>query len=241
MTNNEIIVKDVQFYYGSKEVLSKINIHINKGEICGLIGPNGAGKTTLLKLISGFIKANNGEIIVNGCNVKDKQKKYKSKLGILIEDTVAYEKLSGYENLRIVADLYNEKISDQQIAEIVKKVDLSNVINKKYNTYSLGMKKRLGIAMALLNEPEVLILDEPTNGLDIDGIRMMRELIKYYSKEKGVTVLISSHILGELELTCDRVAFLINGQICRNEKVSDLGSSRLEEYYVHLVEEEKNK
>lgn len=206
----------------NKYILNKISLSVKRGEILGLIGPNGAGKTTLMKAICGLIRYDSGEIV---CDVSES-----GKVGALIEQTGAYDWLSGYENLMILANMY-ENVKKEHIDAVVDIVGLKNDIHRRYREYSLGMKQRLGIAMALLNNPDIIILDEPVNGLDVDGVQEIRELIKRLSDERQTTVIISSHILGEMDRICDRAVFLINGEIVNTVLKEDFEQNGLEHEY----------
>ena len=166
-----ISINDLHKSFKKKEVLKGISLEVNEGEVLGLIGPNGAGKTTLLKNICGLLSFESGSISVNGESVAEKGNSICSNIGVLIEETCAYPKLTGFKNLRLVADLYDSNITDEELKNIVDIVDLTENIHNKFKTYSLGMKQRLGIAMALLNSPKILILDEPINGLDVAGAK----------------------------------------------------------------------
>ena len=202
-----IQTKNLNKSYKKQEVNKDISLLVPKDSIYGLLGPNGAGKSTLLKMLTGMINPTSGEII------------YKEKLwsrndlleiGSLIEQPPIYENLTARENLKVRTLLYN--LPDSRIEEVLEIVNLTNTGNKKAGKFSMGMKQRLGIAIALLNNPKLLILDEPTNGLDPIGIGDLRELIKSFSK-KGITVIISSHILSEVEQIADYIGIIANGQL----------------------------
>lgn len=236
-----ISISDLHKSFKKKEVLKGISLEVNEGEVLGLIGPNGAGKTTLLKNICGLLSFDSGSISVNGQSVAEKGNSICTNIGVLIEETCAYPKLTGYKNLRLVADLYDSNITDEELNNIIDIVDLTENIHNKFKTYSLGMKQRLGIAMALLNSPKILILDEPINGLDVAGAKNIRELIKFLSEKRNITVLISSHMLSELDKTCDRAAFIKDGKIIKVATKDELDSEGFEEEYFKLMgSEEKN-
>lgn len=236
-----ISISDLHKSFKKKEVLKGISLEVNEGEVLGLIGPNGAGKTTLLKNICGLLSFESGSISVNGESVAEKGNSICSNIGVLIEETCAYPKLTGFKNLRLVADLYDSNITDEELNNIVDIVDLTENIHNKFKTYSLGMKQRLGIAMALLNSPKILILDEPINGLDVAGAKNIRELIKFLAEKRNITVLISSHMLSELDKTCDRAAFIKDGKIIKVATKNELDSEGFEEEYFKLMgSEEKN-
>ena len=236
-----ISINDLHKSFKKKEVLKGISLEVNEGEVLGLIGPNGAGKTTLLKNICGLLSFDSGSISVNGQSVAEKGNSICTNIGVLIEETCAYPKLTGFKNLRLIADLYDSNITDEEINNIVDIVDLKDNIHKKFKTYSLGMKQRLGIAMALLNSPKILILDEPINGLDVAGAKNIRELIRFLAERRNITVLISSHMLSELDKTCDRAAFIKDGKIIKVATKDELDSEGFEEEYFKLMgSEEKN-
>ena len=236
-----ININDLHKSFKKKEVLKGICLDVNEGEVLGLIGPNGAGKTTLLKNICGLLSFESGSISVNGQSVAEKGNSICTDIGVLIEETCAYPKLTGFKNLRLVADLYDSNITNEELNNIVDIVDLTENIHNKFKTYSLGMKQRLGIAMALLNSPKILILDEPINGLDVAGAKNIRELIKFLAEKRNITVLISSHMLSELDKTCDRAAFIKDGKIIKVATKDELDSEGFEEEYFKLMgSEEKN-
>lgn len=236
-----ININDLHKSFKKKEVLKGISLDVNEGEVLGLIGPNGAGKTTLLKNICGLLSFESGSISVNGQSVAEKGNSICTDIGVLIEETCAYPKLTGFKNLRLVADLYDSNITNEELNNIVDIVDLTENIHNKFKTYSLGMKQRLGIAMALLNSPKILILDEPINGLDVAGAKNIRELIKFLAEKRNITVLISSHMLSELDKTCDRAAFIKAGKIIKVATKDELDSEGFEEEYFKLMgSEEKN-
>ncbi|WP_179211934.1 ATP-binding cassette domain-containing protein [Bacillus sp. K2I17] len=186
-----------------ERVLDSINMNIKNGEIVGLVGPNGAGKTTLMKIISGLIVQYNGEI-------KFSQEEY-TQIGSLIEKPKYFPNKSGYYNLKYFSQLYSDK--DNNIEEIIHSLQMENYLSKKVKDYSLGMKQRLGIALALLNNPNYLILDEPTNGMDPNGIKSILKYIKGLTKKKNIGVLLSSHILDDVADISDRVYLINKGQI----------------------------
>lgn len=220
-------LKNVTKQINGKVILKGINFDVSQGEIVGFLGPNGAGKTTTIKLILGILKPGGGEILINNKNIKNKNtliNEFKN-ISSIVEAPALYEYLSGYENLKQIARL-DKRISNEDIDKTIETLDLKFSIYNKVKTYSLGMKQRLAIAMALITKPKLLILDEPTNGLDPSGIIEVRELLKKVVQVNGVSILISSHILGELEHLCDRVVFINNGKIVRNEKLTEIEESK---------------
>lgn len=211
--------------------LDKVSIHIDEGKVYGLLGPNGAGKSTLLKLITQIIKPSSGEIIYKNHQISQKDL---SQIGAIIENPAIYPNLTAYENLKVLTILLN--IEEERINEVLKTVGLTNTGNKLTREFSLGMKQRLGIAMALINNPKLLILDEPTNGLDPVGIMELRELIKSF-KNEGITVLVSSHILSEVDQVADKVGILVNGKLAY-EGENNKGSDHLENLFMNIIKKE---
>lgn len=192
-------------FKGEKAAVKDISLKVNRNSIYGLLGPNGAGKSTILKMITGMLKPSSGEILFNGhkWNRKDL-----ASIGSLIEEAPLYENLTAEENLKVRTTILN--LPDSRIREVLKIVELENTGKKRAGQFSMGMKQRLGIAIALLNNPELLILDEPTNGLDPFGIQELRELIKSFP-EKGITVILSSHMLSEVNQIADHIGIISAG------------------------------
>lgn len=205
--------------FGRKQILKDVSFEIDSGDILAFIGPNGSGKTTTIKLILGLQKIDKGEVLINGFNIESDFVKAISKVGAIVESPDVYMYLSGWQNLKLIASCY-EGITDEKIKEIVGFVGLEKRINDKVSKYSLGMRQRLGIARALLNDPNVLILDEPTNGLDPEGIKDLRDLLKKLAKT-GMGVLISSHNLAELESFCNKVLIIDSGNIIESTEVNE--------------------
>lgn len=205
--------------FGKKQILKDVSFEIDEGDILAFIGPNGSGKTTTIKLILGLQSIDKGKVTINGFDVKKDFVKSIEKVGAIVESPDTYMYLTGWQNLKLTANLYKD-VSDEKIKEIVKLVDLEGRINDKVSKYSLGMRQRLGIARALINEPNVLILDEPTNGLDPEGIKDLRNLLKKLAKE-GLGILISSHNLAELESFCNKVLIIDNGTIIETSEVKE--------------------
>ena len=238
-TDNRKVVletKKLSKKFGNKEILKSIDMTIYEGDIVGLIGPNGAGKSTFIKTVLNLYKETEGEVSICGINVDEDFESALSNVGCVIESPDLYPHLSGIKNLKIVALMNNIK-DDEYIEKIIKMFKLNTRINDKVKKYSLGMKQRLGIACALIKKPKLLILDEPTNGLDPLGIKELREIIKNISEERNVTVLISSHILSEIENICDRIFVIDNGYIIDEIDVEDMKSHEmsLEQEYLKLT------
>lgn len=198
--------------FQGNEVVSNVNMNIKKGEIYGFLGPNGAGKTTVMRMICNLVKPTSGEIELFGEKLTDTSFDLLGRLGSIIEYPVFYDKLTARENLELHCE-YMGYHNKKAIAESLELVKLTNVDKKAVKDFSLGMKQRLGIARAITTRPELLILDEPINGLDPVGIKELRDLFKLLCKEYGITMLISSHILGEIELIADKVGVINNGKL----------------------------
>lgn len=201
--------------YKNRCAVDDVSFDILEGEIFGLIGPNGAGKTTIIKMITGLAKPTSGDVYINGKSITRQFEKAIQNVGGIIETPEMYQYMTGMENLRFFASLYSQKITQKKIDEIVELVGMTNRINDKVKTYSLGMKQRVGIAQALLHDPKLLILDEPTNGLDPNGIKDMRKFLIGLAKKKHISILVSSHILSEMEQLCDTIAIIDGGKILR--------------------------
>lgn len=193
--------------------VNHVSLDIEEGEILGLLGANGAGKTTLIKIMLDLIKTDSGRIIIDGYDVAKHREKALKEVGAIVEEPTLFGDFTGMENLKYFAKLQNADINEEKIKSIVKLVGLEERIDSKFKSYSLGMRQRLGIAQALIHSPKILMLDEPTNGLDPNGIIEMRELFKSLKNELGITIIISSHILSEMQQLCDRVAFMVKGEI----------------------------
>ena len=222
--------------YGKKQVLHDVSFEIDEGEILGFIGPNGAGKTTTIKLMTGLQKIDSGEVYINGFNIQTDFEKAIERVGGIIESPDNYQYLSGYDNLMMYARLYPD-VTKKKIDELIEISGLKNRLKDKVSTYSLGMKQRLGIAIALVNDPNVLILDEPTNGLDPEGIKELRDLIKKLSK-KGIAIFISSHNLSELESFITNACIIQNGKIVKTASIDEL-KKMSESFYVIEVDDAK--
>lgn len=204
-----IKVRNVSKEINGRKILDNINFDIYEGEIVGLVGPNGAGKSTLLKIMSGLYPNDEGLVEYYSIDLKHNYEKAMSLVGTLIESPDLYKNLSGFDNLELFKSMFKD-VDEKRIKEIVEIVEMEKHLGKKFKTYSLGMKERLGIAASLINKPKILILDEPTNGLDPIGVKNVMNLLK---EMKGTTILISSHLLNEIEQLCDRVIFINSGKI----------------------------
>ncbi|MCU4783401.1 ABC transporter ATP-binding protein [Bacillus cereus] len=214
-------VRDVKKVIGKKTIVENISFDVKQGEVFGFLGPNGAGKTTTIRMLVGLIKETEGTISIGGYSIKENFREAMRQIGSIVENPELYTYLTGWENLKQFARMLGG-ISDERIIEIAHMVHLDERIHDKVKTYSLGMKQRLGIAQALLGNPKLLILDEPTNGLDPAGIRELREFIHKLVKEENMSVFISSHLLSEVQMICDSVAIIHKGKMITVAKVEEL-------------------
>ncbi len=222
--------------FKQRKALNSINISIKQGEIIGLVGPNGAGKSTLIKSILGLYNVDSGIIKICGHNVKDDFVNALANVGCIVENPDFYENISGRKNLQI-SNLMNCVEKNHNINRIAELVRLDKRIDDRVKQYSLGMKQRLGLCQALLNEPKLLILDEPTNGLDPLGIKELREILREINQKHNMTILISSHILSEIENICSRIILIDNGNIIEDKSISELKNNNinLEEEFMSKV------
>lgn len=235
---NVLEVKDVYKHLGKREIIKGISFSVKEGEIFGFLGPNGAGKTTTIRMLVGLIAPNKGTISIMGHEIGKEREKALSSVGAVVENPELYTYLSGRENLMQIARI--RKIPKGEVDKVVELVKLSDRINDKVKKYSLGMKQRLGLAAALLADPRLLILDEPTNGLDPTGIMEFREIVKHASKERKTAVFISSHILSEVQQLCDTVAFINDGKIQSVESITGGQIKNETETLVLVTREAKN-
>lgn len=225
----------VQFQHATKKIgkrvlVNDLSFDIPAGEVFGFLGPNGAGKTTTIRMMVGLIKISQGDILIQGHSISKDFNKAIRNVGAIVENPDLYKYLTGYQNLKHYARMV-PGVSKTRIQEIVELIGLQDSIHDKVRTYSLGMRQRLGIAQALLHRPSLLILDEPTNGLDPAGIHELRNYLKKLAHEDGVAVFVSSHLLSEMELMCDQVGVLQKGKLVRIQNMLDFvhnhGSSRV--------------
>lgn len=219
MNDQIVITSNLTKKYKTHTSVNGLNLQIKRGQIYGFLGPNGAGKTTTIRMLLGLIKPTKGDIEVFGSDLKKNRLQILQRVGSLVESPTYYGNLTGYENLEAVRRLRD--ISEKRVNEVLEIVRLTKVANRLTKEYSLGMKQRLGIAIALLNKPDLLILDEPTNGLDPSGIQEIRELIKELPKS-GMSVLVSSHMLSEIDQMATEVGIINNGEMIFQDSIEQL-------------------
>lgn len=221
--NQEVIlqIRNLSKRIGGKTIIDNISFDVPKGEVFGFLGPNGAGKTTTIRMIVGLISISSGSIIVKGVDIRKNFEAAMNHIGAIVENPELYKFLTGYQNLVHFARMI-PGITKERIAEVIKLVGLGNRIHDKVKTYSLGMRQRLGVAQAILHKPAILILDEPTNGLDPAGIRELRDYLRNLAQQEGTSVFVSSHLLSEMELMCDRVAIIQNGKLIDVRPIRDM-------------------
>jgi ABC-2 type transport system ATP-binding protein len=212
LTETVVQLHEVSKRIGKKTIVDQISLNVQRGEIFGLLGPNGAGKTTVIRLMTGLLSLSHGEITICGFSVSRQFEQAIRHVGAIVENPEMYKFLSGYDNLRHFARMMRG-VGERRIEDTIKLVGLEDRIFDKVRTYSLGMRQRLGVAQAVLHRPELLILDEPTNGLDPAGIRELRDYLRRLVDEEGAAVIVSSHLLAEMELMCDRVAIIHKGKL----------------------------
>ncbi len=235
MPNQVLKCDNISKVIKKKQILNNVSFELNEGEILGFIGPNGAGKTTTIKLILGLQSITSGMVKINGYDVQKDFVHAIERVGAIVENPDFYMYLSGRKNLELVANMY-KGVTKERIDEVVKLVGLENRINDKVSKYSLGMRQRLGIAQAIINKPNLLVLDEPTNGLDPEGIKELREFLVKLSKEENMAIFISSHNLAELESFCNKICIIKNGEVIENSSIEELKSEKIDEKNIYTVE-----
>ncbi|MGE7696463.1 ABC transporter ATP-binding protein [Lysinibacillus sp. NPDC094177] len=232
MTTQPIVqLQNISKTIGGKQLIQQLNIDLYPGQITGFLGPNGAGKTTTIRMMTGLMRPTEGKVIIDGLSLQDNFEEAISKVGVIVENPEMYKYMTGYKNLLHFARMH-KNVTKERIQEVVKQVGLEKRINEKVSTYSLGMRQRLGLAQALLHRPKFLILDEPTNGLDPAGIREFRMYLRKIAVEDGVSVFVSSHLLSEIELMCDRVAVIQNGKLI---DIRDINVETSSFYYIEAT------
>jgi ABC-type multidrug transport system ATPase subunit len=219
-------IRHLEKSFGSFKAVNDISLHVNKGDIYGFLGPNGAGKSTTLRMVLGLIKPNKGEILISNKSIEGNDRKFLNTIGALIEKPDFYKNLSALDNLKILFKMSQLK-NKNRISEVLNEVNLWDKRNQKVGGYSQGMKQRLGIAQTLLHQPSLIILDEPSNGLDPQGQAAMRNLILRINKDMGITIIISSHILSEIEKIANRMVVINKGQKILEGNVKELMAKEL--------------
>lgn len=227
-------VKNLTKKYGERKVVNDISFSLFPGQIFGFVGPNGAGKTTTIRMITGLTVSSSGSVRIDGYSINRAQEKAVSALGAVVEMPQLYTYLTGEQNLKLFASFYGKKAL-KRIPDIVKLVGMENRIKDKVSTYSLGMKQRLGIAQALLNKPKLLILDEPTNGLDPNGIIEIRNILKILAEKEKMAIIISSHNLAELEHICDTIGIIDNGVLIDYKTMKEIKALVQSKQRVQLI------
>lgn len=205
-------IQGVSKKIGSKTLIDNLTLDIPPGQVYGFLGPNGSGKTTTIRMMVGLMSITQGDILIQGSSIKSDFERAVSHIGAIVENPEMYKFLTGYQNMVHYARM-SPGITRERIMEAVERVGMQHRIHDKVKTYSLGMRQRLGVAQAILHRPKLLVLDEPTNGLDPQGIRELRDYLRILAKEEGTTVFVSSHLLSEMELMCDTVAVIQQGRL----------------------------
>ncbi|TDF95136.1 ABC transporter ATP-binding protein [Paenibacillus piri] len=228
---------DLTKEYGSRRGIREMNLQLYPGDVYGLLGPNGAGKTTFLKLITGLIRPDRGSVALFNANIADHYAQGMQHVGSMIESADFHDFLTAWQYLKLVARFYPH-IPDQRIERVLEDVGLWKVRKDKIKNYSTGMKQKLALAAAILPEPKLIILDEPTNGLDIEGTVMFRKLIARLSEESGTSFIISSHMIHELEQLCNRIGIVYEGHLRKEGYVSQLlqANQSLEQHYIEEIQ-----
>ena len=232
-----IEIKSLSKVYKNGRGITDINLDINKGDIFGFLGPNGAGKTTAMKIMTGLVKPDSGDVKILGHSISDEFEQAMEKVGCIIETAESYPYLTAFENLKQFSRYYKD-IDDKRIDEVLELTGLLKYKNEKPRKFSLGMKQRLGIAAAILSKPEVVILDEPLNGLDVEGMIDIRNVIKDLAEREKTTFFISSHLIHDVELTCTRIGLLYNGKMLNVDTTKNIlnNYASLENYFISEVE-----
>lgn len=232
-----IVLSNLTKLYPNQRGITDVSLEVGAGEIFGFLGPNGAGKTTAMKLMTGLMQPDRGEVIINGYSVQTEYEKAMAEVGCIIENVEPVPYMTALENMKMCARFY-EGVTEGDMEESLKAVGLQRFKDEKIKNYSLGMRQRMGIALALLSEPKILILDEPLNGLDVEGMVEMRNLILRLSKERGTTFFISSHLIHDVELTCSRIGILYGGRLLSVKTTEEIlqDYASLENYYLSEVD-----
>ncbi|MEI2664526.1 ABC transporter ATP-binding protein [Rossellomorea sp. LJF3] len=223
-----------------KTIIDNLSFDVYEGEVFGFLGPNGAGKTTTIRMIVGLMNISKGDVLISGKSIKKDFEGAIKDVGAIVENPELYKFMSGYQNLKHFARM-QKGISDERMKEVIELVGLTDRIHDKVKTYSLGMRQRLGLAQCLLHKPKLLILDEPTNGLDPAGIREIRAYIRKLAQEEGMAVIVSSHLLSEMEMMCDRIGIIQSGKLVDVQQVRDFVEGSEQVYHFEIDEVDKMK
>ena len=239
--NREVVlsVKGLNKYFGKKQILHDLEFECYRGEVFGFLGPNGAGKTTTIKMAVGLLRIDEGEITICGHNVEKEFEEAMANVGGIVENPEMYKFMTGRDNLKQYARMRGLDFSE--IDKAVEMVKLSNRIDEKVSGYSLGMRQRLGVAQALMHKPRLLILDEPTNGLDPQGIKELRDILRQLAHESGVCVMVSSHLMSEMELMCDRVGIIAEGHMIGTYTMDEIKSRSEGDKVSYIIETDDEK
>lgn len=223
-------IKNLNKTIKGKHIIKDLNLEFYPGQITGFLGPNGAGKTTSIRMMTGLMFPSKGEVIIDGHKLSTDYEEAISKVGVIVENPEMYKYMSGFKNLQHFARMH-KGVTKQRIDEVVAQVGLQNRIHEKVKTYSLGMRQRLGLAQAMLHRPKFLILDEPTNGLDPAGIREFRMYLRKIAVEDNIAIVVSSHLLSEIELMVDRIAIIQNGELIDIRELQHVAAAQ---YYIEV-------
>ncbi|MEH6989059.1 ABC transporter ATP-binding protein [Cytobacillus firmus] len=233
-------IQEVTKVIKGKTIIDSVSFDVKKGEVFGFLGPNGAGKTTTIRMLVGLIGITSGDIKILGSSIKTDFEKAVSHIGAIVENPEMYKFLSGYQNLIHYARM-SKGVTKEKIEETVALVGLTDRIHDKVRTYSLGMRQRLGLAQCLLHDPKILVLDEPTNGLDPAGIREIRDHLRMLARDREMAVIVSSHLLSEMEMMCDRIGIIQNGKLIDVQHISDFVQGKEKVYEVEVDDPDKAK
>ncbi|TBL76666.1 ATP-binding cassette domain-containing protein [Paenibacillus thalictri] len=237
LTNKAIEITGLSKMYNNGRGISDLNLVVDQGDIFGFLGPNGAGKTTAMKVMAGLLKPDRGDVKIFGASILDDYVNAMKHVGCIIETAESYPYMTAYENLKLFARFY-PGVDEQRIDECLEVTGMLKYKHEKSRKFSLGMKQRLGVAAAILSRPRLLILDEPLNGLDVEGMLDMRRLVKRLAEEEGTTFFISSHLIHDVELTCTRIGVVYGGKLVNVDYTQHILSnySSLENYFVSEVD-----
>lgn len=235
--NEAIKTENLTKLYKGNRGINELNLEVQSGEIFGFLGPNGAGKTTAMKIMTGLAVPERGDAYLNGFSILNDYEKAMASVGCIIENVCMFPYLTAYENMKLCARFYPEA-DEERLRWALSETGMYAFKDEKVKNFSLGMRQRMGISLAILSKPSILILDEPLNGLDVEGMVDMRNLFKHLSEENGTTVFISSHLIHDVEVTCDRVGVVFDGKLLATNRVDNIlkDYSSLENYYLSEVD-----